>query len=344
MHSTRPTAPSIVSAARRWKRACQAAPMAQAAPINHSSAKLAVAGTRARSPQLSGTISAEASPARPAISTRHSSCGCRRRVLDCRARRRDRSVANASRPSNTRLPSSPSRPGALRRARRLKAPAKRRYSSAPPAVAIRLITSGRLKPCQTARLYSGSAPPTTGNAAVASSGPIVQAGSVPTSTQASTSSSTGTRIQCTGSCGGRGQSGGAPKNTSWPKRSEYTTANTPASVASAGRPISTAGLALTNTVSAKNISLLRKPLSSGTPAIAAQATIASVPVIGMLRYRPLSRRMSRVPVSWSMMPTDMKRDALKVAWFIMWKTAATAASGLFSPSSSVISPRWLMVE
>ena len=54
--------------------------------------------------------------------------------------------------------------------------------------------------------------------------------------------------------------------------------------------------------------------------------------------------MSRVPVSWSMMPTAMKSDALKVAWFIMWKTAATAASGLFSPSSSVIRPRWLMVE
>ena len=85
-------------------------------------------------------------------------------------------------------------------------------------------------------------------------------------------------------------------------------------------------------------------MSSGTPAIAAQATMASVPVIGMKRYSPSSRRMSRVPVSWSMMPTAMNSEALKVAWFIMWKTAATAASGLFSPSSSVISPRWLMVE
>ena len=39
--------------------------------------------------------------------------------------------------------------------------------------------------------------------------------------------------------------------------------------------------------------------------------------------------MSRVPVSWSMMPAAMNSDALKVAWFIMWKIAATAASGLF---------------
>ena len=54
--------------------------------------------------------------------------------------------------------------------------------------------------------------------------------------------------------------------------------------------------------------------------------------------------MSRVPVSWSMMPTAMNSDALKVAWFIMWNTAATAASSLFRPSSSVIRPRWLMVE
>ena len=54
-----------------------------------------------------------------------------------------------------------------------------------------------------------------------------------------------------------------------------------------------AGCALTKTVSAKNISFERKPLSSGTPAIAAQATMASVPVIGMKRNRPSSRRMSR---------------------------------------------------
>ena len=31
--------------------------------------------------------------------------------------------------------------------------------------------------------------------------------------------------------------------------------------------------------------------------------------------------MSRVPVSWSMMPAAMNSDALNVAWFIMWKTA-----------------------
>jgi len=44
------------------------------------------------------------------------------------------------------------------------------------------------------------------------------------------------------------------------------------------------------------------------------------------------------------MPAAMKSDALNVAWFITWKTAATAASGLLRPRSSVISPRWLIVE
>ena len=48
--------------------------------------------------------------------------------------------------------------------------------------------------------------------------------------------------------------------------------------------------------------------------------------------------MSRVPVSWSMMPAAMNSDALNVAWFMMWKMAATWPSGVLRPSSSVIKP------
>ena len=40
----------------------------------------------------------------------------------------------------------------------------------------------------------------------------------------------------------------------------------------------------------------------------------------------------------------MNSDALNVAWFIMWNTAAISASSVFMPSSSVMSPRWLIVE
>ena len=128
------------------------------------------------------------------------------------------------------------------------------------------------------------------------------------------------------------------------KRAEYATLNMPHSVAIRGS-VNQSPLVLPATiVSAKNISFDRKPLSSGTPAIAAAATIATVAVIGMARRKPLNRFISRVPVSWSTMPAAMKSEALKVAWFIMWNTAATRASWLFMPSSSVIKPRWLIVE
>ena len=85
-------------------------------------------------------------------------------------------------------------------------------------------------------------------------------------------------------------------------------------------------------------------MSSGTPAIAAEATMASVAVIGMAWRRPPSLRMSRVPVSWSTMPAAMNSDALNTAWLTMWKIAATNASGVSMPASAVISPRWLIVE
>ena len=85
-------------------------------------------------------------------------------------------------------------------------------------------------------------------------------------------------------------------------------------------------------------------MRSGTPAIAAEATIASTAVSGMYLHSPWSRRMSRDPVSWSMTPAAMKSDALKAAWLRMWNTPATVASGVDRPNSSVISPRWLMVE
>ncbi len=67
-------------------------------------------------------------------------------------------------------------------------------------------------------------------------------------------------------------------------------------------------------------------------------------VIGIACRKPLSLPKSRVPVSWSTTPVAMNSDALNVAWFIMWKTAATSASSVLMPSSSVMSPRWPIVE
>ena len=92
----------------------------------------------------------------------------------------------------------------------------------PPASARKLIHSGRLKPCQTARSNPGSVPPTTGCAAVLRMWWIDHCGTMPTTRQASTSTSIGTRIQCGGSCGTRGRWAqvSGPKNTRAVKRSE----------------------------------------------------------------------------------------------------------------------------
>jgi len=71
----------------------------------------------------------------------------------------------------------------------------------------------------------------------------------------------------------------------------------PASVAPTGSSHAINGCASLSSASAKNISFDRKPLSNGTPAIAALATIASSAVHGMYFHRPFSFRMSRDPVS-----------------------------------------------
>ena len=157
--------------------------------------------------------------------------------------------------------------------------------------------------------------------------------------------STGTRMKRGGSWGIFVKPLGSPlKNTSWMNRRLYATLNMAAMTAPAGSSHSIAVALRLAIATPKNISLLRKPLSSGTPAIAPAATIASAPVHGMYFHKPLSLRMSREPVSWSMMPAAMNREALKVAWLRMWNTPATTPSGSSSPNSSVISPRWLIVE
>ena len=50
------------------------------------------------------------------------------------------------------------------------------YTATPPAIATMLIRSSGVKPCQTARLYSGVAAPSTARTAVSSIGPTVSGG------------------------------------------------------------------------------------------------------------------------------------------------------------------------
>ena len=85
-------------------------------------------------------------------------------------------------------------------------------------------------------------------------------------------------------------------------------------------------------------------MKGGTPAIEAVAIVITVAVTGISWRRPPSLRMSRVPVSWSTMPALMKSAALKAQWLRMWNTPATAPASVPNPNSSVMSPRWLIVE
>ncbi len=117
-----------------------------------------------------------------------------------------------------------------------------------------------------------------------------------------------------GSCGTLVKPTGSPlKKTSWMKRMLYATLNMAATTAPAGSSHSSTVSSCLASATPKNISLLRKPFNSGTPAIAPAATMASAPVHGMCFHSPLSLRMSRVPVSWSMMPAAMNSEALNVA-------------------------------
>src|SRR3954471_24474438 len=62
----------------------------------------------------------------------------------------------------------------------------------------------------------------------------------------------------------------------------------------------------------KNISLLKNPLNGGRPDIEKLPQIILVKVIGRRFISPPNLRISRVPVSWSIIPTSIKRQPLKV--------------------------------
>ena len=86
------------------------------------------------------------------------------------------------------------------------------------------------------------------------------------------------------------------------------------------------------------------PPSGGSPAIEAAAMVAITAVTGIALASPPSRRISRVPVSWSTIPAAMNSAALKAAWLRMCSTAASAAISRLKPSSITNRPSWLMVE
>ncbi|MNH39191.1 hypothetical protein D3C79_1003250 [compost metagenome] len=66
----------------------------------------------------------------------------------------------------------------------------------------------------------------------------------------------------------------------------------------------------------KNISLLRKPLNGGSPAMEKAPMSATEKVTGIRDINPPSLRRSLVFVSWSTMPTTINKVPLNTAWLI----------------------------
>src|SRR5699024_5385823 len=64
----------------------------------------------------------------------------------------------------------------------------------------------------------------------------------------------------------------------------------------------------------KNISLLKKPLNGGSPAMEKLPAMATVNDIGIKAINPPRRRISLVPICKSIMPTTMNSAPLNVEW------------------------------
>ena len=112
---------------------------------------------------------------------------------------------------------------------------------------------------------------------------MVSAGKMPTTRQASTRNSTGKRIQRGGSCGcARQVVRRRARRRPMDEAQRIGHAEEAAEQRDPGRrAVEDRAVAGPRRASAKNISFDRKPFSSGTPAMAAAATMASVAVIGM---------------------------------------------------------------
>ena len=68
----------------------------------------------------------------------------------------------------------------------------------------------------------------------------------------------------------------------------------------------------------------QNPANGGTPAIASHPTTIVPAVIGMsLRSAPMCRMSCSPSSPWITEPAPRKRRALKQAWVIMWKIAAS---------------------
>ena len=147
---TMPVPPIRVSAARRWYFAIHAPASAQPPPISQMPAK---SGSMPCSGMFghAGGAPASSTGTASSISIITSSCGCWRVVPTCFTSQPAPRVSCSSAVSKACAPLRRWISGTWSRSRRSKWRRSTTYSSTPPASATRLIASGRLKPCHTAR-------------------------------------------------------------------------------------------------------------------------------------------------------------------------------------------------
>ncbi len=93
----------------------------------------------------------------------------------------------------------------------------------------------------------------------------------------------------------------------------------------------------------KSASLATKPRNGGSAAMLAVAPAAITNSPGSRCPSQASRRMSRVPVAWSTMPTTMNRAALNIACAHSMVSPASIRSPPPEPTSTVMRPSWLTV-
>ena len=96
-------------------------------------------------------------------------------------------------------------------------------------------------------------------------------------------------------------------------------------------------------IASKSASLATKPRNGGTAAMLAAASTAMTNSGRHSWPSHASRRMSRVPVAWSMMPTTMNSAALNNACAHSSARPASIKSLPPAPTSSVMNPSWLTV-
>lgn len=93
----------------------------------------------------------------------------------------------------------------------------------------------------------------------------------------------------------------------------------------------------------KSASLATNPRNGGSAAMLAVASAAITNRLGARLPSQASRRMSRVPVAWSITPTTMNSEALNIACAQSMVRPASIRSPPPLPTMIVIRPSWLTV-